>query len=367
MRKMNSPQKSIVRLAAVSLTALAFMQIVCAERAHAQAVVNPDFGDPAVGQAANGFISCPPTSSTVGWTFECPTGGLSGVQKTGSIFGAAAAPPGHQTAFIQNLGAISQTIEFTYAGTYTLAFYLSAGAVSVPANTILPLQVTISHDVKPQPQQIFSKNFTPASTSSFENVTTSITIDAPGKYIFQFANAQTVPCTTCNNFIYGVSIITPPPEITEWPTEIHPTDTITVQGRNFGLSPGVISIDLSQPAAINFVGGGKTGIVLNPNKAQHSWQGSLDGSTNKAESEKFVDASATAAVSEQTVWIHNQRAGRCVEGRAGEITQRRGHHQGTANHHCDGGFQSFRLGFRRGWQARSPVQQQYLCVAVAGR
>ncbi len=175
--------KSILRSAIVGLAALSFTQIIGTGRAHAQVVVNPDFESPSVGQAPQGYVPCPPTTAGVGWTFDCPTGGLAGVQKNGSIFGAAPAPPGHQTAFIQNLGKLSQTIEFQYAGTYTLVFSLSADASSIPVNVIVPLQVTIFKDAKPSPEQIFSKKFTPTSTSSFVGVATPITIDAPGKYI----------------------------------------------------------------------------------------------------------------------------------------------------------------------------------------
>src|ERR1700691_3956529 len=127
--------KSVVTAATAVLTAVFLVSILGTAPALAITVVNPDFESPSIGQIAAGYIQCPQTTSAIGWTFSCPanaagTGfvGVSGVQKNGSLLNAAPAPPGHQTAFIENIGVISQTIEFQYGGTYTLGFYLSPAA-----------------------------------------------------------------------------------------------------------------------------------------------------------------------------------------------------------------------------------------------
>ena len=55
---------------------------------------------------------------TNGWTFDS----ASGVQSNGSAFSASTAPEGTQTAFIQGLGTIKQTIKAISAGTFYLQF-----------------------------------------------------------------------------------------------------------------------------------------------------------------------------------------------------------------------------------------------------
>ncbi len=57
------------------------------------------------------------TPSGTGWTF---TGG-GGIQRTGSAFGAASAPEGSQTAFLQSTASLSQSVSLG-AGTYSIKF-----------------------------------------------------------------------------------------------------------------------------------------------------------------------------------------------------------------------------------------------------
>lgn len=79
----------------------------------------------------NGGFETPVTSSHTynptggSWTFS----GNSGVQKNNGAFGAATAPEGVQTAFLQGnpnqgptLGSISQSVNFTSTGSYTLTY-----------------------------------------------------------------------------------------------------------------------------------------------------------------------------------------------------------------------------------------------------
>jgi len=83
------------------------------------AVTNGSFEAPSVGSASYQYN---PTGGN--WTFS----GYSGIQSNSSAFGAANAPDGTQTAFLQGyfgqgaLGSISQGINFPSTGTYVLAF-----------------------------------------------------------------------------------------------------------------------------------------------------------------------------------------------------------------------------------------------------
>jgi len=80
----------------------------------ATAMTNAGFETPSVANYLKGPM-------TNGWTFNS----RAGVQKNGGIFGAATAPEGVQTAFLQSVngshGEISQDVTFA-AGTYTLSF-----------------------------------------------------------------------------------------------------------------------------------------------------------------------------------------------------------------------------------------------------
>jgi len=83
------------------------------------AFANGSFEAPSVGSASYQYN---PTGGN--WTFS----GYSGIQSNSSAFGAANAPDGTQTAFLQSyfgqgaLGSISQSINFASAGTYMLTF-----------------------------------------------------------------------------------------------------------------------------------------------------------------------------------------------------------------------------------------------------
>ena len=97
------------------------------------ALANTSFEAPVVG---NGF-AYGPTGANVGWTFAS-----AGVQGNGSAWGAAVAPNGSQTAFIQQTGTISQTFNLD-PGNYTLALQVARRNYSVPAGSAQPIRVTI--------------------------------------------------------------------------------------------------------------------------------------------------------------------------------------------------------------------------------
>ena len=91
------------------------------------------------------------TGAGVGWTFNS-----TGIQSNGSAWGAASAPEGSQTAFIQGTGTISQALTLS-AGTYTLTFKAATRACCV-APYSQPVKVTVDGT------QVGSL-ITPASTS----------------------------------------------------------------------------------------------------------------------------------------------------------------------------------------------------------
>jgi hypothetical protein len=92
-------------------TSAALTQVV--STVSSTSLVNPSFEIPALGSG----YQFSPSAPGVGWTF----GSGSGIQGNGSAWGAAPAPDGTQTAFIQNTGSISQALNLN-AGSYTLSF-----------------------------------------------------------------------------------------------------------------------------------------------------------------------------------------------------------------------------------------------------
>src|SRR5207249_7425384 len=92
-------------------------------------LVNPSFEIPALG----GGYQYNPSAPGIGWTFSAN----SGIQGNGSAWGAAPAPNGTQTAFIQIISSISQTLSLN-AGSYTLSFQAARRGSQVQ-----PVKVTI--------------------------------------------------------------------------------------------------------------------------------------------------------------------------------------------------------------------------------
>ncbi|MES2354388.1 MAG: S8 family serine peptidase [Pseudomonadota bacterium] len=92
----------------------AFIDAVTIVPGSSVALANNSFESPSLG---SGF-QYGPSGAGVGWTF----GSGAGIQGNGSPWGAAAAPSGGQTAFVQNQGNLSQTATFPVTGTYTISF-----------------------------------------------------------------------------------------------------------------------------------------------------------------------------------------------------------------------------------------------------
>jgi hypothetical protein len=236
-----------------------------------------------------------PTGAGVGWTFDSS----SGVQQNGSQLGAPTAPlPGTQTGYIRNYGTISQSISFPTSGTYKLSFYLAAGL----ANSNLQFQVSI--DGTP------IKNIMRASTS-FSSPTT-VPFSAPqGLHTLSFAGAGQLNALVVQTFfIDQVSITlvpTPPPppggtgpQITSAVPAISPvpSDTIMLEGQNFGPPYGKFHIHFPKPSTTPFSTGSFTDLTVDADTSQ--WFGS---GANIIGSLPITTASQTGSVTQQTVDI----------------------------------------------------------------
>ena len=119
------------------------------------ALANGNFETPVL--AAGGY-QYPP--SNAGWTF----GGGTGIQRNGSAWGAATAPEGQQTAFLQGYGAqLSQTINFG-TGTYSVSFYAARRAYQGAGQ---PLQISIDGVAVGSPIAPVDTSFAPYSSVPF--------------------------------------------------------------------------------------------------------------------------------------------------------------------------------------------------------
>jgi hypothetical protein len=137
------------------------------------ALVNSSFENPALG----GNLQYAPTGANVGWTFVS-----AGVQGNGSAMGAAAAPKGTQTAFVQGAGSISQSVNLN-AGSYVLTLQVARRAYSNPPGAIAqPVRVTIDG------AQIGGLIIPPGT--GFTPVTIAFSIATSGAHTLQFAGTD---------------------------------------------------------------------------------------------------------------------------------------------------------------------------------
>jgi hypothetical protein len=149
------------------------------------ALVNAGFETPALG---SGF-QYNPSGAGIGWTFSAS----SGIQHNGSAWGAAAAPEGVQTAFVQSTGTISQALSLN-AGNYTLAFKAAQRNCCLTPNT-QPVQVSL--DGAPLGSPV-----TPASTS-FGSFSIPLTVASSGTHTIAFAGTA---ANSNSTFIDAVSL-----------------------------------------------------------------------------------------------------------------------------------------------------------------
>jgi hypothetical protein len=101
--------------------------------ANSTSLVNPGFEIPALGSG----YQYNPTGSGIGWSFNG-----SGIQGNGSAWGAASAPEGTQTAFIQGTSTIAQTVNLNAGTNYTLSFQAAQRACCA-APYVQPVMVLI--------------------------------------------------------------------------------------------------------------------------------------------------------------------------------------------------------------------------------
>ncbi len=148
-------------------------------------LVNPSFEIPAL----SGGYQYNPSASGIGWAFA----NGSGIQGNGSAWGAAAAPNGSQTAFVQSTGSMSQTLNLN-AGGYTLSFQAARRGCCV-APYVQPIQVSV--DGVPVGGVV-----SPASTS-FSSVSIPISITTTGAHTITFTGTDPSDKTT---FIDAVTL-----------------------------------------------------------------------------------------------------------------------------------------------------------------
>jgi hypothetical protein len=301
MRGSGVTQRPASVLCALVLSLFWLAALAAADPACAQKVVNPDFALPPAAGTAQGIIVDPATSPQIGWTFTSTTVAAptsSGVQQNGSAFGAPVAPNGEQqTAYINNLGTISQNIDFKEAGDYALSFHIAARAAGVPSGSAQSITVTI------EGQQYGP--YKPESSSSFNKITIPFSIKEPNPSVeLKFSgcglgsgcSVQTGEVTT--DFIAEVEIAAVAPQITKGPADIDPTTKVELTGDHFGPAKGTVRIHFPSDSKVAFEnksphGKSKSDLFLDvPGK----WD-------NTITTEALDSASAVGAPAEQTVEI----------------------------------------------------------------
>jgi hypothetical protein len=148
-------------------------------------LVNASFEIPTL----SGGYQYNPSATGIGWTFS----GSSGIQGNGSAWGAAPAPAGTQTAFIQSTGNIAQTLSLN-AGSYTLSFQAAQRTCCV-GPYVQPVKVTVDGT------QIGSL-VSPASPS-FTAFSISFSVATSGAHTLAFTGTDLTDKTT---FIDNVTL-----------------------------------------------------------------------------------------------------------------------------------------------------------------
>jgi hypothetical protein len=113
------------------------------------------------------------------WSFSGTTG--SGIQNNGSIWGAATAPEGKQTAFVQGNDAhISQVVTLE-PGIYSVSFYAARRAYG--GNNANPIQVKINGEVVGPP-------IAPVGTDFVQYTTSKFPLDSLGQYTIELVSTN---------------------------------------------------------------------------------------------------------------------------------------------------------------------------------
>jgi hypothetical protein len=182
-------------------------------------LVNASFEIPALGA---GYQYNPNSVPGIGWTFS-----HAGIQGNGSAWGAAAAPNGTQTAFLQNISSIAQTLTLN-AGSYTLSFQV-AQRLCCTSPFVQPVKVSVDGT------QIGGL-ITPSSTS-FAPVSITFSVATTGAHTLSFAGTATGDKST---FIDNVTLV---------PTSLAPTTTTVVSSAN----PSLVGANVTFTATVNGV------------------------------------------------------------------------------------------------------------------
>jgi beta-glucanase (GH16 family)/fibronectin type 3 domain-containing protein len=193
------------------------------------------FSDPSFENLSIGGLG---TSTYVPSTFDWQYNGLSGLQTNNSAFGAANAPDGVQTAFIQDQpgqtpGSISQTLNVSSAGNYQITL----DAAQRKGYGIEPISVTVDGTVV--------ATITPGSTAwqSFATPTFSLTA---GNHVFAFTGAAET-ASDSDSFLDLVKLV---PAVTPTaPTGITAVTSYTGVSLNWTASNGASSYDIYRGTA----------------------------------------------------------------------------------------------------------------------
>ena len=157
---------------------------LCAFPSTAQTILNGGFETPAL---AAGTYAYGPAAAD--WVFSG-----AGIQSNGSAWAAAAAPEGTQTAFVQNVGSVAQSLTLA-AGTYTVRF-----SAARRVSQVQPLQILIDGTPIGSPIAPAGNNF---ATYTSENFTVTA-----GTHTLQFQGTN--PSGDNSTLIDAVTLATPP-------------------------------------------------------------------------------------------------------------------------------------------------------------
>lgn len=179
--------------------------LAAAVSGRAQTIVNPSFEAPGI----SNFVY---TTSVTGWTFSAFVSGSGGTGLTtnGSSFGTVdiggASDPGGgtQAALIQGAGIISQAIDFSAGGAFTLSFFAEARGSQSGG---VPLSITIDSSVL-----TFGGNATAsaASGSVFNTIVSDPFSVSAGFHTLSFTGTVNLNTADVTTFIDQVSIAAVP-------------------------------------------------------------------------------------------------------------------------------------------------------------
>ena len=161
----------------------------------APVIANASFETPVL---ANGLAGYAYNPSGAGWTFAGLSGDGSGLERTGSAFGAPETA-GKQAAFVQNTGFLQQQVAIE-AGDYTLSLAAAArGAQQVGG-------ITGGNPVKVFLDGVEIGSFTPSSATQFDEQRMNFTVQNSGIHTLRFEGQTPSTNNDATTFIDAVTI-----------------------------------------------------------------------------------------------------------------------------------------------------------------